>query len=88
MYDDKTIYTIQDENGEKTSITIEKLVADVLQLTLSDVHAWIQNAYYRVATKRPTLSRRQQGNLVRRLSICEAKKSPLYKKMADDFFKL
>ena len=88
MNDDRTIYTIQDEDGQKTSITLEKLVADVLQEALPDVHAWVQDAYDRVTTKKPELGRRQKGDLVRLLSVREAEKSPRYKEMIDDLFPL
>ena len=84
MFENRTIYTIKDELGEKTTITISKLVADVLQELLSDVHGWIQNTYDRVARKKPKLGRRQKGNIVRLLSIKEAEKSPQYKKLLEE----
>ena len=79
MINDKTIYTIRDENGEKTTITLEKLVADVLQIDLHDVHAWVQSTYNKVANERPKLGRRQKGNIVRELAIRMAEKSQHYK---------
>jgi hypothetical protein len=88
MLDDKTIYTIVDEDGKDTTITIEKIVADVLQELLPDVHAWIQQSYLKVADKKPYLGRKQKGDLVRLLSVREAEKSPLYKKMIDDILGL
>jgi hypothetical protein len=88
MLDDRTIYTIQDAGGEKTTITLEKLVADVLQELLPDVHDWVQNTYDRVAAKRPELGRRQKGDLVRLLSVREAEKSPRYKELLDELFGL
>jgi hypothetical protein len=88
MLDDKTIYTIEDENREKSSITLEKLVADALQESLPDVHAWVQNTYDHVTKKRPSLGRRQKGDLVRLLSIREAEKAPRYKQMLDELLGL
>lgn len=88
MSDDKTIYTIQDEHGEPSSITLEKLVADVLQESLPDVHDWVQRTYDRVARKKPELGRRQKGDLVRLLTMREAEKSPRFKEMIDDLFGL
>ena len=78
MSSDKTLYSIQNENGEVTTITLYKLVADTLQESLPDVHAWVQNAFDRVVAAKPELSRHQKGDLVRRLSIREAEKFPRY----------
>lgn len=78
MISNRTLYSIRDEDGEKTTITLNKLVADILQKTLPDVHAWIQSAYDRVTKKKPKISRRQKGNLVRLLSVKEAEKAPRY----------
>lgn len=81
MFENRTIYTIVNEHREKTTITIEKLIADVLQALFSDVHRWLQNAYDRVSTKYPNLGRRQKGDIVRLLSIKAVEKSPQYKKL-------
>ena len=72
----KTNYEIHDERGDKTTITLSKSTADVLQVVLSDVHAWVQNTYDRVAEKRPLLTRRAKGDLVRLLASREAEKHP------------
>lgn len=88
MFDDRTIYTIKDEHGNDTTITLDKLVADVLQQVLPDVHAWVQETYNRVAEKKANLGRRQQGDLVRALSVREAEKSPLYGRVIDDLLGL
>jgi hypothetical protein len=72
----KTNYEIHDEHGDKTTITLSKWDADVLQLTLPDVHGWVQNTYDRVAEKRPLLTRRAKGDLVRLLASKEAEKHP------------
>ena len=88
MSDDRTIYTIRDESGESSSITLEKLVADVLQESLPNVHEWVQRTYDRVTEKKPELGRRQKGDLVRLLSMREAEKSPRFKEMIDELFGL
>lgn len=88
MLDDKTIYTISDENGQNTTITLDKMVADVLQELLPDVHAWVQESYERVAKKKPDLGRRQKGDLVRALSVREAEKSPRYTQIMNEIFGL
>lgn len=84
MLDKRTTYSIQDEQGKKTTITLEKLVADVLQESLPNVHVWIQSTYYKVVEKKPEFSRRKKGDIVRLLSMGEAKKSPRYKELIDD----
>lgn len=79
----KTIYTITDEQGEKSSITIDKWAADALQELLPNVHDWIQEKYNLVAIKKPELSRREQGNVIRTLARREAEKSPRYPQLMD-----
>ncbi|MHB1186835.1 hypothetical protein [Thiobacillus sp.] len=86
MSNDKTLYSIRNENGEVTTITLDKLVAGALQESLPDVRAWVQNSYDRVAAMQPELSRHQKGDLVRRLSIREAEKSPRYIELIVDNF--
>lgn len=88
MLDDRTIYTINDEDGKDTTITLDKMVADALQELLPDVHAWVQKTYDLVAERKPDLGRRQKGDLVRSLSVREAEKSPRYKEMMDEIFGL
>lgn len=82
-FEERTIYTIDNENGQQTTITLNKLTADVLQKILPDVHAWVQNTYNKVTSKKPELSRREKGDLVRVLANNEAQKSPEYKEMID-----
>lgn len=82
----RTFYKIRNEKGEMTTITLDKLVADVLQGALPDVHAWVQNAFDKVAEKSPEISRYQKGNLVRRLSVREAEKYPRYDELIADLF--
>jgi hypothetical protein len=81
MIDGKTIYSIKAEDGEKTTITLDKLIADVLQKSLSDVHAWVQKTYESVTKKYPKLGRRKKGDLVRILSVREAQRYPLYNEL-------
>jgi hypothetical protein len=78
LSEEKTIYTITDEHNQRSSITINKWAADLLQETFPDVHAWIQGKYNLVNTKRPDLTRRQKGDIVRRLAEREAERSPNY----------
>lgn len=70
--DSRTLYTIIDEVGQNSTITLDKFVADILQENLSDVHAWVQSTYNTVAKRKPHLGRWQKGDLVRALSIREA----------------
>ncbi len=83
MFDERTSYSILNEIGKKTTITLEKLVADILQELLPYVHTWVQSTYNKVAIQRPELGRRQKGDIVRVLSMREVENSPLYKKLLD-----
>lgn len=56
IFDERTIYTITDEHGDGTTITLDKLTADVLQDCLADVHSRVQAAYDRVTQKLPHLT--------------------------------
>jgi hypothetical protein len=76
----KTSYQIIDEDGQKTTISLEKWVADVLQLELEDVHAKVQAAYNRVLEKHPELSRRLRGNYIRQMAEATANKFQASKK--------
>jgi hypothetical protein len=69
---DRTVYSIRDEYGEKSSITLDKFTADTLQKYLPNVHEWVQKTYSRVAKKKPELGRREKGDLVRALALREA----------------
>ena len=80
---EKTIYTITDEHDDKSSITLDKWAADLLQEMLPDVHAWVQVKYNLVCEKKPHLSRREKGDVVRALARREAESSPNYKSLAD-----
>ena len=79
-FDERTLYTLVGADGERTTITIDKLTADVLP----DVHVWVQATFDRVFAKRPHASRREQGNLVRALANAEAQKHPQYRSLLDD----
>jgi len=84
LFDEKkTTYTITDEHGEKSTITIDKWAADLLQDDLPDVHGWIQVKFDLVCSKKPQLTRREKGNVVRELARKEAEKSPNYKSLTD-----
>jgi hypothetical protein len=61
----KTVYSIIDENGDHTTISLDKWVADILQLELPNVHERLQQAYIKVYTEHPHLSRRERGNVIR-----------------------
>lgn len=75
---ERTTYTITDERGEESSITVEKWVADLLQANLPDVHAWIQQMYDSACAKLPHLTRREKGNAVRARARQEAERCPGY----------
>jgi len=81
---ERTVYPMFDEHGDKSSITLDKTVADVLQARLPDVHAWVQDAYNRVVAKYPDIGRVKKGDLVRVLAQKEAEKYPEYAKIIDD----
>jgi hypothetical protein len=74
--DEKTTYSITDEHGDSSSITVDKWIADLLQDQLPDVHEWIQAKYNLACEKYPKLSRRERGNAVRERARREAEKSP------------
>ena len=81
--DEKTAYSITDEHGDQSSITVDKWIADLLQDQLADVHSWIQKIYFSACDKYPTLSRREKGNAVRERARREAEKHPNYIAPAD-----
>ncbi|HVA13543.1 MAG TPA: hypothetical protein VNF99_09855 [Stellaceae bacterium] len=76
VFDERTVYSITDEFGGKSTISLDKIIADVLQKYLPDVHVWVQTAYNRVAEKKPELGRIQKGDVVRLLAQREAEKYP------------
>jgi hypothetical protein len=81
--DDKTTYKITDEDGQTSSITVDKWVADLLQENLPNVHLWIQEKYDLACKKLPHLTRRGRGNAVRERARQEAKKCPGYVPLID-----
>ena len=80
---ERTTYTITDEHGERSTITLEKWAADYLQELLPDVHAWVQEKYSRICEKKPELSRREKGNFLRKVAREKAKEHPKYVSIAD-----
>jgi hypothetical protein len=46
----KTAYSLFDEHGDKSTITVEKWAADLLQEMLPDVHEWVQEISQGVST--------------------------------------
>lgn len=76
----KTNYQIINENNEKTTISLEKWVADILQLELKDVHKSIQDAYDKLTASYPKLTRLEKGDIIREASIAEANKHQTSKK--------
>ena len=81
MFDAKTIYSILNESGENTSISLDKLIADILQELLPDVHAWVQITYDNVSANCPNLGRRQKGNMVRQLAKNKVEKNPMHQEI-------
>lgn len=81
----RTIYTIIDEDFRRSSITIDKWAADLLQGLLPDVHAWIQLKFEQVCARFPHLTRMEKGNFVRQLASFEAQKSPDFQSLLDSF---
>ena len=73
---DKTLYTMTNEDGSPSKITLDKLASDILQEMIPDVHKWLQEKYDIVCMKKPHLSRRAKGDLVRALAYAEMVKSP------------
>lgn len=79
---DKTIFTFSDEHGDKSTLTLDKDVADALPEYVGDVHAWIQiqyegicagnkgfARYIKAYNKRgKELSRRSVGDIIRFLA--------------------
>jgi len=68
----KTNYQILNEYGEKTTITLEKWVADILQIETDDVHNRIQLLFNKLSKKDSNLSRRERGNAIRRSATIKA----------------
>lgn len=77
----KTHYQILNEEGNKTTIAIEKWAADILQHNIPNVHEWIKEKYDYISLKRPDLTRKVKGNGVRQFAIIEASKSNIHKKI-------
>jgi len=69
---ERTIISIVDENDDKSTITLDKWTSDILHSHFNDVHKWVQKLYNSVCVYNEKnslkLSRRERGNLVRKLS--------------------
>lgn len=79
---DKTLFTFDGEDG-KSTLTLDKSVADALQTQIPDIHAWIQKLYdgINVREERYTkyinsfskqggkLTRLEIGNIIRFIAI-------------------
>ncbi|WP_148654574.1 hypothetical protein [Paraburkholderia caribensis] len=74
--DEKTNYSIVDEEGSRSTLTLDKWAADILQVELQDVHEWLQQKFDLVTAKFPNETRRKRGDYVRALAYREAEKSP------------
>ena len=83
LSNEKTIYSIVGEDGEKSTITIEKWAADLLQDMLPDVHQWMQQQYNMVCQRKPKTTRRNKGNIVRLLARSKAEKNSNFIPMID-----
>lgn len=70
---DKTLFTFVDDAGDKSTLTLDKFVADGLQSIVGDVHAWIQKQYdERSAAARQSkekISRRAIGDEIRSIAL-------------------
>lgn len=71
---DKTIFTFIDKFGEKSTLTLDKHVADALQNVVGDIHAWIQTQYDaidagKIQYKRYINAARKHGEELSRLAI-------------------
>ncbi len=71
-------FSITDEYGEKSTISIDKWAAELLVKNLDDAHKWIQDTYDRAVSYNASndlkLSRRKIGDLVRQKAYREAGK--------------
>ena len=76
----KTNYQIIDEHKGKTTITLEKWVADILQEVLPNVHDAVQHLYNKAHEKFPEHGRKARGNIIRRSLRVEADKHQNIKK--------
>ncbi|MBL4908405.1 MAG: hypothetical protein JKX78_00015 [Alteromonadaceae bacterium] len=70
----KTDYQIKNENGDLTTIRLEKWVADILQLEFDNVHKKVQAGYDKLCKEHPHISRREKGNAIRVASVNTANK--------------
>lgn len=80
-----TTYSIINECNIRSSITIFKLDADVLQSAYEDVHRLVQDTYYCVLESYPRLSRRKRGYIVRLFLSKMAESCPIYQEMFNEY---
>jgi hypothetical protein len=73
---EKTDYTMKNEDGSPSSIRLDKFVSDILHKNGHDVHKWLQEKYDRVCEESPHLSRRAKGDKVRLQAYAEVGISP------------
>lgn len=70
---DKTLFTFVDEAGDKSTLTLDKFVADGLQGIVEDVHAWIQKQYDEIIAAvrqgKEKISRRAIGDEIRSIAL-------------------
>jgi hypothetical protein len=85
LSDERTSYSIRDEFGERSSITLPKFIADILQIEVPSVHDWTQRSYDRVAAQYTHLSRRMKGNIVREWAIRFVFRTKTYHVFAEEF---
>ncbi len=75
---ERTVISITDENGEKSTITLDKWTSDILHTHYPDVHEVIQTIYNAVCKQNNDrnlkLSRRECGNYVRKWADTKATK--------------
>lgn len=67
LFDQKTTYTVNDINGERTTLTLDKLTADLLPTVVDDVHGFLERTFKTEQERSPELSRLGQGNHVRKI---------------------
>lgn len=69
--DMRTIFPILGIDGETTTLTLEKWIADLLHKKFDNVHRFIEDVFQDAQEKYPELSRRAQGDHVRYICFKE-----------------
>ena len=83
----KTTYSIVNEDSIKSSITMDSDIADILQIHLDNVHEWIQAQYDLICQKSPKLSRRKKGDILRQLALKKVENTPERKEWTNNLVK-